>query len=369
MKPRRQSKRIFVGPVPIGGEAPIAVQTMTKTDTRDVAATVRQIRELEEAGCEIARLAVPDADAAEALAAIKRQVRLPLIADIHYDYRLALAALHVGMDGLRLNPGNLHDPEKVKVVVRAAKERQVPIRIGVNEGSLLDEENRKRIVSRDRGQEAIIARMVDSALAQIHLLESLDFDLIKISLKTFEVEMALAAYRAIADLMPYPLHIGITEAGLPLSGTVRSAIGMGLLLYEGLGDTIRVSLAGDPVEEVKVAYEILAALNLRHRAPILVACPSCGRVEVDYLSLARAVEERLRGIAVPIKVAVMGCVVNGPGEARDADVGLAAGAGRGAIFRKGRLVRTVDEAEFIPALLQEIDAVLAERGALASLPR
>jgi len=321
---------------------------MTKTDTRDVAATVRQIRELEECGCEIVRVAVPDREAAEAVSSIKRGVRIPVIADVHFDYRLALAALEAGVDGLRLNPGNISDPEQVTAVVRAARAREVPIRIGVNAGSL----------PKSGHSEAPVAqRMVDAALDQVRLLEGLDFDLIKLSLKAFDVPTTVEAYRLIAERVPYPLHLGVTEAGLPRGGLVRSALGIGILLYLGIGDTIRVSLTADPREEVAAAYEILKGLNLRQRGPTLVSCPTCGRCEVDLFGLARAVEDRLAKLDKPIKVAVMGCVVNGPGEARDADVGIACGKGRGAIFRKGEVVRTVSEDDFLAGLMQEVNAI------------
>ncbi|RLC92524.1 MAG: 4-hydroxy-3-methylbut-2-en-1-yl diphosphate synthase [Chloroflexi bacterium] len=348
MSPRRASRPIRVGGVVIGGGGPIVVQSMTKTDTRDVAATVRQIRELEECGCEIVRVAVPDREAAEAVSSIKRGVRIPVIADVHFDYRLALAALEAGVDGLRLNPGNISDPEQVTAVVRAARAREVPIRIGVNAGSL----------PKSGHSEAPVAqRMVDAALDQVRLLEGLDFDLIKLSLKAFDVPTTVEAYRLIAERVPYPLHLGVTEAGLPRGGLVRSALGIGILLYLGIGDTIRVSLTADPREEVAAAYEILKGLNLRQRGPTLVSCPTCGRCEVDLFGLARAVEDRLAKLDKPIKVAVMGCVVNGPGEARDADVGIACGKGRGAIFRKGEVVRTVSEDDFLAGLMQEVNAI------------
>ena len=321
---------------------------MTSTDTRDVPATVSQVRELEECGCELVRVAVPDMEAARAIAAIRRGISIPLIADIHFDHRLALAALEAGCDGLRLNPGNIGDPEKVSAVVRAAKERAVPIRIGLNAGSLPPAASQEMTVAQ---------RMVKAALEHIRLLESLDFDLIKVSLKAFDVPTTIEAYRDIADRIPYPLHIGVTEAGLPRTGVVRSAVGIGTLLYLGIGDTIRVSLTAHPREEVIAGYEILKSLDLRQRGPVLVSCPSCGRAEVDIIGLAQAVEERLARTERPIKVAVMGCVVNGPGEAKDADVGIACGKGRGVIFRKGEKVRTVKEEDFLEALMEEVERV------------
>jgi (E)-4-hydroxy-3-methylbut-2-enyl-diphosphate synthase len=342
---RRTSRQIRLGDVLVGGEAPISVQSMTKTDTRDVAATVRQIRELEECGCDLIRVAVPDAEAAEAVPAIKKETRIPLIADVHFDYRLALAALDAGVDGLRLNPGNISKEEHIVAIAGVARSRQVPIRIGVNAGSLPD---------LPEGCESLAEKMVEAALTQVRLLESLDFNLIKLSLKAFDVPTTIAAYQLMADRVPYPLHLGITEAGLPRLGSIRSAVGIGILLYEGIGDTIRVSLTGDPREEVIAGYEILKSLGLREKGPTLISCPTCGRCEVDIISLARAVEERLSGMSQPIKVAVMGCVVNGPGEARAADVGLACGRGRGAIFRKGLVVRTVEEEDFLEALMEEV---------------
>jgi len=346
---RRASKVIRVGGVEIGGAGPVVVQSMTKTDTRDVAATVRQICQLEECGCEIVRVAVPDMAAARAIIDIKKRASIPVIADIHFDYRLALAALKSGADGLRLNPGNISDPAHIAAVVRAAKEREVPIRVGVNAGSLPKSSGKKA---------SVVQRMVDTALDEVRLLESLDFDLIKVSLKAFDVPTTIEAYQAIARKIPYPLHLGITEAGLPWSGAIRSAVGLGVLLYEGIGDTIRVSLTtADACKEVEAAYEILKSLKLRERGPTLVSCPSCGRSESDIVGLAQLVETRLKGVEKTIKVAVMGCVVNGPGEARDADVGIACGKGRGVIFRKGEKVRTVEESDFLEALMAEVERV------------
>jgi len=348
MSPRRQSKPVRIGNVTIGGGAPIVVQSMTNTDTRNVRSTVSQIRELEECGCELVRVAVPDMEAARAIETIKRGISIPMIADIHFDYRLALAAIEAGCDGLRLNPGNIGDQEKVGTVAQAAREREVPIRIGLNAGSLPPTDDTELTVTE---------RMVNTALEHIKLLESLDFDLIKVSLKAFDVPTTIKAYRDIAEKIPYPLHIGVTEAGLPRTGVIRSAVGIGTLLYMGIGDTIRVSLTAHPREEVVAGYEILKSLDLRQHGPVLVSCPSCGRTEVDIISLAQAVEERLAKIDRPIKVAVMGCVVNGPGEARDADVGIACGKGRGVIFRKGQQVRTVDEKDFLEALMEEVERV------------
>ena len=346
MNKRRVSKRIQIGSVTVGGDAPIVVQSMTNTDTRDVMSTIQQIKELEDCDCELVRVAVPDAEAAQVIRAIKRGISIPLIADIHFDYRLALMALEAGTDGLRLNPGNINEPKKVSAVTQAAKERNVPIRIGVNAGSLPETANPELTIAQ---------RMVDAALEQIRLLESLDFNLIKVSLKAFDVPTTIEAYQNIAEKIPYPLHIGITEAGTPRTGIIRSTVGISTLLYLGIGDTIRVSLTAHPREEVITAYEILKSLNLRQHGPILVSCPSCGRTEVDIVKLAEAVEEQLIKINKPIKVAVMGCVVNGPGEARDADVGIACGKGKAILFKKGKKIGVVEEKDFVVALMAEVE--------------
>ncbi len=322
------------------------VQSMTKTDTRDAMSTIHQIKELEDCDCELVRVAVPDSPAAEAIGAIKKGITIPLIADIHFDYRLALAALKAGADGLRLNPGNISEPKKVRAIAQAAKERNVPIRIGVNAGSLPKTAD---------PQLTIAQRMVDAALEQIRLLESLDFDLIKVSLKAFDVPTTIEAYQSIAEKIPYPLHIGITEAGTPRTGIIRSVAGISTLLYLGIGDTIRLSLTAHPREEVIAAYEILKSLDLRQHGPILVSCPSCGRAEVDIVKLAEAVEEQLIKINKPVKVAVMGCVVNGPGEARDADVGIACGKDRAVLFKKGKKIKTIEEKDFVVALMAEVE--------------
>ena len=375
---RRITKQLHIGDVKIGGDAPITVQSMTKTDTRDVAATVQQIRGLEEAGCEIVRSAVPDMEAAKALAPIKKQTRIPLVADIHFHYELALEALRSGVDCLRLNPGNIRDAEKVRTVVREAKAREVPIRIGVNFGSLppvggigvtrglsrhTDGVNQlpKGISGDD--EYSVVDHMVATGLWEIGILEDLDFDLIKISLKAFDIDTTVESYRRMADLVPYPFHLGITEAGTAKSGSIRSAIGLGALLYEGIGDTIRVSLSDDPREEVTTGFEILKALELRKEGAVLVACPSCGRADIDVVRLSNEVDSLLKKIKTPIKVAVMGCEVNGPGEAKDADVGIAAGVGRAIIFRKGRKARIVDEADMLTALMDEVHKAEAELAA------
>ena len=366
---RRATKPINVGDVKVGGDSPITVQSMTKTDTRDISATARQIAKLEDAGCEIVRCAVPDMEAAKALKQIKSLANIPVVADIHFHYQLALESLESGVDCLRLNPGNIRDQEKVELVVNKAKERQVPIRIGVNFGSLppVGGIGKTRGISRHNdgvdglikgpGQEkeySAVDHMVATGLWEIGILENLDYDLIKISLKAFDIDTTVEAYRRMSKLVPYPLHLGITEAGTAKSGSIRSAIGMGILLYEGIGDTIRVSLSDDPEEEILTGFEILKSLELRKEGATLVACPSCGRADVDVRKLANDVDNLLRNYKTPIKVAVMGCEVNGPGEAKDADVGIAAGAGRAIIFRKGVKSRIVDESEMLEALMAEI---------------
>ena len=343
---RRKTKAISIGGVVVGGGAPIRVQSMTKTDTRNVSATVAQIKELAAAGCEIIRCGVPDMQAAEALGEIKKQSPIPVIADIHFDYRLALTAIAAGVDGLRINPGNIGEADRVKQVVEAAKQRRVPIRVGVNGGSLPPEFEPGLPLHQ---------RMVDSAMGQVRLLESLDFDSIKISLKAFDVPETVAAYRMISGMVDYPLHLGMTEAGTPRTGIIRSAVGIGALLADGIGDTIRVSLSANPKEEVVAGYEILKSLDLRQRGPTLVSCPSCSRTETDVVILAEKIADALLTIEKPIKVAVMGCAVNGPGEAKDADVGIACGKGQGIIFRRGEKLRVVAEADFFSALLKEIE--------------
>ena len=346
MNQRRISKPVQIGSVTVGGNSPIVVQSMTKTDTRDIMSTIHQIKELEDCGCELVRVAVPHVEAAQAIRAIKKGISIPLIADIHFDYRLALMALEAGVDGLRLNPGNIGEPEKVQTITLAAKERNVPIRIGVNAGSL---------PKPSKPQLTTAQQMVEAALGQIHLLESLDFDLIKVSLKAFDVPTTIEAYQDIAQKIPYPLHIGITEAGTPRTGIIRSTVGISTLLYLGIGDTIRVSLTAHPREEVIAAYEILKSLNLRQHGPILVSCPSCGRAEVDIIKLAEEVEQKLLKIDKPIKVAVMGCVVNGPGEAKDADIGIACGKGKAVLFKKGKKIGVIEEKDFVTALMAEVE--------------
>ena len=350
---RRKTRKVRVGSVLIGGDAPIAVQSMTTTKTDDWAATLDQIHQLAAAGCEIARVSVPDAKAAAACAKIKEGSPLPLVADIHFDHRYALAAIDAGWDKLRLNPGNIRDPQKVREVVLAAKGRGIPIRVGVNWGSLAPD-----IIERyGRTPEG----MVESALRHIRILEELEFGDIVVSLKAHDVRATVAAYRLMATKVDYPFHLGITEAGTLRTGTIKSSVGLGMLLAEGIGDTLRVSLAADPVEEVPVCWEILKCLSLRERGVEITACPSCGRVQVDILNLAEQVEKITAEYRAPVKVAVMGCAVNGPGEASMADVGVAGGRGMGLIYRDGKKVRSLPESQLLDGLREEIEKVIEER--------
>lgn len=351
---RRKTRQIQIGSVAVGGNKPIAVQSMTNTKTQDVNATLRQIRLLAEAGCDIIRCAVPDMDAAFALKEIAKGSPIPVIADIHFDYRLALQAIDSGVHGLRLNPGNIGGTEKVKAVVEAARGRNIPIRIGVNAGSL------PKDLLEKYGHPTPEA-LVEAAWRHIRILEEMDYRNIKISLKCHDVPLTLAAYRLLASQCDYPLHVGITEAGTAKSGIIKSAVGIGALLAEGIGDTIRVSLTGDPLNEVKVGFEILKSLGLRTYGPTLISCPTCGRTSIDLEKLANTVEQRLAGIRDPISVAVMGCIVNGPGEAREADVGIAGGKGEGLVFRKGQVIKKVPEDCLVNELFKEIDKILDER--------
>lgn len=348
---RRKSRQLFIGPVPVGGGAPIAVQSMTKTDTRDVSSTVAQIHLLQREGCEIVRVAVPDRNAAKNLGSIKREIDIPLIADIHFDHRLALEALKQGVDGLRLNPGNIGRREHIALVAKEALQRRVPIRIGVNSGSL------EKKLLRQYGHPSPDA-LVDSALHNVRLLEDQGFDLIKISLKASDPLATIVAYQKISQRTEYPLHIGITEAGPLFSGGIKSALGLGILLYQGLGDTIRVSLTAHPTLEVKAAYHILRALGLRRRGVEIISCPLCGRSETNLIPVVREVEERLSDWSEPLQVAIMGCPVNGPGEAREADVGIAAGKGTALLFRKGTVIRKIKEEEMVTALISEAELIL-----------
>ena len=351
---RRLTRQLEVGKVKVGGGAPIAVQSMTNTKTSDPVATLEQINRLAETGCDIVRCAVPDMAAAEGLKTIVKESPIPVIADIHFDYKLALAAIEAGVDGLRLNPGNIGGNDRVAAVVEAAKKRNIPIRIGVNAGSL------PKDLLEKYGHPTPEA-LVEAAWRHIRILEEMDYKNIKISLKAHDVPLTLAAYRLMASQCDYPLHVGITEAGTVNSGIIKSAVGIGTLLAEGIGDTIRVSLTGDPVREVKVGFEILKSLGLREYGPTLISCPTCGRTQINLEKLALEVERRLAEITEPITVAVMGCVVNGPGEAREADVGIAGGINEGLIFRKGEVLKKVAEADIIDELFAEIDKILLER--------
>ena len=351
---RKNTRQIHIGPVAIGGGAPISVQSMTNTKTTDTEATVAQVNALEMAGCDIVRLAVPDMDAALNLGNIIAKVNVPLVADIHFDYRLALEAINQGISALRLNPGNIGGEDNVKAVVAKAKEHNIPIRIGVNAGSL-----DKKLLAKYGGVTA--EALVESAMQHVRILEQQDFYDMKISLKAHDVPLTLDAYKLMSETVEYPLHLGITEAGTARTGMIKSAVGIGALLAQGIGDTFRISLTGDPVVEVKVANEILKSLGMKEDGPHLISCPTCGRTSIDLAGIADQVEQRLADIKEPISVAVMGCVVNGPGEARGADVGIAGGNGEGLIFRKGEIIRKVPEADLVDELFMEIDNVLRNR--------
>jgi (E)-4-hydroxy-3-methylbut-2-enyl-diphosphate synthase len=385
---RRKTRQIHVGNVAIGGDAPIAVQSMTTTYTRDVESTVAQIYRLEEVGCEIIRVAVPEMEDALVLGEIKKRIHIPLVADVHYNPELALEAIRQGIDKVRINPGNLLNGRKsLEQIVAAAKERGVSMRIGVNSGSIdaLDKRaqmQRVQVRLRDDGvlertdptearrkeREYLAERMVTKALEYISWCEELDYHEIAVSLKSSAVLTAVEAYRRFAQRSDYPLHLGITEAGTLVTGAVKSSVGLGLLLADGIGDTIRVSLSAEPEEEIPVAFEILRSLELRNRGVTFVSCPSCGRVEIDVISVANEVEKRLAKVQTPIHVAVMGCVVNGPGESRDADVGLAGGKGKGVIFRKGEVIKTVPEDQFLDAVLKEVASLLPPHEARVIYP-
>lgn len=351
---RRPSRQIRVGNVRIGGGAPVSVQSMTKTDTRDVAATRVEIARLHRAGCEIIRLAVPDEQAAAALAAIVADSPMPVLADIHFDHRLALQAIAAGVHGLRLNPGNIRDRERVRDIARAAGERGIPIRVGVNAGSL-DPAIRAR-----HGGKVTAAGLAESALQEVRWLEDEGFTAIKVAVKAFDLPTTLAATRLVAAACPHPLHLGITEAGIPAQGVVRSAIGIGALLLEGIGDTIRVSLTGDSADEVAVARQILVAVGARRFGPTIVSCPTCGRCQIGLVAMAEEVHRRLAHLVEPLRIAVMGCAVNGPGEAADADYGIAGGRDAGLLFRRGQILRSLPADRLVDALIAQIEADLAE---------
>lgn len=344
---RRKSRRIAVGGVAIGGDAPVSVQSMTNTPTEDVQATVAQIKRLTLAGCEIVRVAIPGMEAALAVADIKRAISIPLIADIHFDYKLAIAAMEAGADGLRINPGNIGDPGRIMQVANCARSKGISIRVGVNAGSL-----EKEIVHR---LGATAEAMAESAMRNIEILEDLGFHDIKVSLKASDVSRTVEAYRLVSLSTDVPLHVGVTEAGGLFAGITKSAIGIGMLLAEGLGDTIRVSLTRDPVEEVRTAWEILRALGLRSRGPEIISCPTCGRCRIDLFKIAEQVENALLNCPLSIKVAIMGCVVNGPGEAKEADIGIAGGDGFGILFKRGKVIRKIDQESLVAVLLQEIE--------------
>jgi (E)-4-hydroxy-3-methylbut-2-enyl-diphosphate synthase len=350
---RKKTRPVFLGKVQVGGNAPVAVQSMTCTDTRDVKVTVQQIRKLEEAGCEIVRVAVPDREAAAALSEIKRQITIPLIADIHFNYRLAIEAIRSGVDGIRINPGNI-SKEKILKIVESAKTRDTVIRIGINAGSL-----EKDILRKYGGPSS--SALVESALRSLAVLENAGCKSIKLSVKASDVTTMVEAYRTLSGKTDYPLHLGVTEAGSIINAAVKSAIGIGILLYEGIGDTIRVSITGDPVSEIGVAYAILRAIGIRRVGPDIISCPTCGRCEINLFKLAQEVEDKLAGMKSYLKVALMGCVVNGPGEAAHADIGIAGGKGYGLLFKKGKIIRKVKEREFVRTLLAEIDSMVTHR--------
>lgn len=347
---RRETRKIKVGNVFIGGDAPVVIQSMTNTDTRDAKKTLDQIKLLYNAGCEVIRCAVPDMEAAESIKEIVSKSPIPIVADIHFDYRLALKAMENGINALRINPGNIGSIDRIKAVVNMAKEKNIPIRIGVNSGSL-----EKDILEKYKTVNA--QGLVESALRHVKILEDLDFHDIVISIKSSNVSMMIDAYRLVSEKCNYPLHLGVTESGTPFKGTIKSSIGIGTLLSEGIGDTLRVSLTSDPVEEIKVAREILRALDLRKGGVEFVSCPTCGRTAINLIEIANEVEKRLEGIKKDIKVAVMGCVVNGPGEAREADIGIAGGKGEGIIFKKGQIIKKVKESELVDELMKEIQSI------------
>lgn len=355
MTHREKTRRIMVGNVPIGGGAPIVVQSMTATFTKDVRSTVRQIKRLERAGCEIVRVAVPDVESARAISEIKKQIKIPLIADIHFNYKLGIEAIRYGADGLRINPGNIGSKERVKAIVEEAIARKIPIRVGINSGSLEED------ILQKYSCRATAEALSESAIRNVRILEDLGFYDIKISVKSSDVLTTVDAYRLVAKSLNYPLHLGITEAGTLVQGVVKSSAGMGILLAEGIGDTIRVSLTADPVEEVKAGYMLLSALNLRRRGITLISCPTCGRAEVDVLKIAKEFERKAGHIEIPLKVAIMGCVVNGPGEAKEADVGIAGGKRSGILFKHGKIIKKVKEKEMVDILIEEINNIIKER--------
>ncbi|MCL7487952.1 MAG: flavodoxin-dependent (E)-4-hydroxy-3-methylbut-2-enyl-diphosphate synthase [Desulfobulbaceae bacterium] len=354
---RKKTRQIRVGDVTVGGDAPVTVQSMTNTDTSDKDGTIAQIVELEAAGCEIVRVAVPDLAAASAIRGIREAISIPLIADIHFDWRLAVAAMENGAQGIRINPGNLGGAQKLAMVVDAAKIHGVPIRVGVNSGSI--EKDLLKMHGYPTPENP--AALIESALRNVNLLEEQGFTEIKISIKSSDVLTTIAGYRLLSARTDYPLHVGVTEAGGLIAGTVKSSVALGILFFDGIGDTFRVSLTRDPVEEVRVGFELLRALRIRERGPEMISCPTCGRTRIDLFPLAEAVERHLQKMQSRLKVAVMGCVVNGPGEAREADIGIAGGKGVGIIFKKGKIIRKVKEDELLAVFLQELDLMEKER--------
>ncbi len=347
---RKKTRKVHCGGLAIGGDSPISIQSMTTTKTVDIQSTINQIKTLEEAGCNIVRVAVPDAESASAISEIKKNIQIPLVADIHFDYRLALSCIENGVDKLRINPGNIGDLSRVRAIVKKAKERQIPIRIGVNAGSI-----EKKIL--DKYGKITAEAMVESALEHIQILEHLDFYDTVISLKASDISLTLKAYQLMSERVDYPLHVGITEAGTLWSGTIKSSVGIGALLLEGIGDTIRVSLTSDPIEEIKVGKEILQAVGIQSFGIEIISCPTCGRCQIDLISLANKIEKKIKGINKPIKVAIMGCAVNGPGEARDADIGIAGGKSSALLFKKGEIIRKIDEDQIEAVLLEEISKI------------
>jgi len=350
---RRNTKKVYLGSVPVGGDSKITVQSMTSTDTRDSKATLEQIHQLQDAGCDIIRVAVPDMEAVQALHEIIKYIKIPIVADIHFDYRLAVSAIEAGVNGLRLNPGNIKDPDHIKIVVAKAKERKIPIRVGANSGSLSKDWFNGLSDSLTRDQRVAHA-MVIGAQSQINILENMEFEDIVISLKSSDVPTCVLAYKLMADKCGYPFHLGITEAGPITQGTVKSSIGLGILLFDGIGDTIRVSLTDSPVNEVRIGHTILQSLGLRREYPEIISCPTCGRCRIGVIDIAKKIEQAVSGIKCDIKIAVMGCEVNGPGEAREADIGIAGAMGYGILFKKGEVIGRVPQDEIVARLIEEV---------------
>jgi len=355
---RKKTRQIRIGDVAVGGDAPISVQSMTNTDTRDAEATIAQVRRLQAAGCELVRVAVPDQEAAVAIRAIRDGIEIPLIADIHFDWRLAVASMENGAQAIRINPGNLGGSEKLAGVVDAARAHHVPIRVGVNSGSIEKDLLRQYGYPTPENPQALI----ESALRNVALIEGYGYHEMKISIKSSDTLTTIAGYRQLSDRTDYPLHVGVTEAGGLIAGTVKSSVALGILFFEGIGDTFRISLTRDPVEEVRVGFELLRSLRIRERGPEMISCPTCGRTRINLFPLAEAVEQHLQTMTSPLKVAVMGCVVNGPGEAREADIGIAGGHGVGIIFKKGKIIMKVPENELLAVFIKELNKMEQEQG-------